>query len=130
MNEERQVLKNAAIKIEGDRIKEIGTKEELTLSNPEASIIGSENFLVIPGLINAHQHLTGDRLVQSCIPSNIEDTEAIFDWSVPIHALHSPEDDEISATLSLAESARSGITFTVEAGTVAFPEMVLKGFER
>ena len=43
--------------------------------------------------------------------------------------MHSPEDDEISATLSLAESARSGITFTVEAGTVAFPEMVLIGFE-
>ena len=48
MNEERQVLKNAAIKIEGDRIKEIGTKEELTLSNPEASIIGSENFFLRP----------------------------------------------------------------------------------
>ena len=88
MNEERQVLKNAAIKIVGDRIKEIGTKEELILSNPEASIIGNDNFMVIPGLINAHQHLTGDRLIQSCIPSEIEDTEAIFDWSVPIHALH------------------------------------------
>ena len=130
MNEERQVLKNAAIKIVGDRIKEIGTKEELILSNPEASIIGNDNFMVIPGLINAHQHLTGDRLIQSCIPSEIEDTEAIFDWSVPIHALHSPDDDEISATLSLAESARCGITFTVEAGTVAFPEMVLNGFEK
>ena len=49
MNEERQVLKNAAIKIVGDRIKEIGTKEELILSNPEASIIGNDNFMVIPG---------------------------------------------------------------------------------
>jgi len=129
MNEERQVLKDAAIKIVEDRIIEIGAKEEIMVSNPGASIIGSENFMVIPGLINAHQHLTGDRLVQSCIPSHIEDTEAIFDWSVPIHASHSPDDDEISATLSLAESARCGITFTVEAGTVAFPEMVLRGFE-
>tara|TARA_Y100000590_G_scaffold469711_1_gene659262 strand:+ start:4948 stop:6285 length:1338 start_codon:yes stop_codon:yes gene_type:complete len=129
MNKERQILKDAAIKILEDRITEIGSKEELIASNPEASIIGSENFILIPGLINAHQHLTGDRLIQSCIPSNIKDTEAIFDWSVPIHTSHGPEDDEISATLSLAESARRGITFTVEAGTVAFPEMVLRGFE-
>ena len=129
MDKDRQILKNAAIKIVKDRIVEIGTKKKLIASNPEASVIGSENFMVIPGLINAHQHLTGDRLIQSCIPSSIKDTEAIFDWSVPIHASHSPEDDEISATLSLAESARCGITFTVEAGTVAFPEMVLKGFE-
>ena len=129
MNEERQILKDAAIKIVEDRIIEIGSKEELLASNPKASVVGSENFMLIPGLVNSHQHLTGDRLIQSCIPSSIEDTEAIFEWSVPIHSSHNPEDDEISATLSLAESARFGITFTVEAGTVAFPEMVLKGFE-
>ena len=129
MNEKRQVLKDAAIKIVNDRITEIGSKEQLLASNPEVPVVGNKDFLVIPGLINAHQHLTGDRLVQSCIPSYIEDTEAIFDWSVPIHASHSPEDDEVSATLSLAESARFGITFTVEAGTVAFPEMILRAFE-
>ena len=129
MNEERQILKDAAVKIVEDRIIEIGSKEELLASNPKASVVGSENFMLIPGLVNSHQHLTGDRLIQSCIPSSIEDTEAIFEWSVPIHSSHNPEDDEISATLSLAESARFGITFTVEAGTVAFPEMVLKGFE-
>ena len=129
MNEKRQILKDAAIKIVEDRITEIGSKEELLISNPKAYVVGSKNFMLIPGLVNSHQHLTGDRLIQSCIPSSIEDTEAIFDWSVPIHSSHSPEDDEISATLSLAESARFGITFTVEAGTVAFPEMVLRGFE-
>ena len=100
MNEKRQILKDAAVKITGDRITEIGSRENLIASNPWVPIIGSENFMVIPGLINAHQHLTGDRLIQSCIPSFISDTEAIFDWSVPIHASHSQEDDEISATLS------------------------------
>ena len=66
MNEERQVLKDAAIKIVEDRITEIGAKEEMMVSNPGASIIGSENFMVIPGLINAHQHLTGEIGRASC----------------------------------------------------------------
>ena len=61
MNEKRQILKDAAVKITGDRITEIGSRENLIASNPGVPIIGSENFMVIPGLINAHQHLTGDR---------------------------------------------------------------------
>ena len=76
MNEERQILKDAAIKIVEDRIIEIGSKEKLLASSPKASVVGSKNFMLIPGLVNSHQHLTGDRLIQSCIPSSIEDTEA------------------------------------------------------
>ena len=49
MNEERQILKDAAVKIVEDRIIEIGSKEELLASNPKASVVGSENFMLIPG---------------------------------------------------------------------------------
>ena len=44
-NEERQMLKDAAVKIVEDRIIEIGSKEELLASNPKASVVGSENFI-------------------------------------------------------------------------------------
>ncbi|MEC7898649.1 MAG: amidohydrolase family protein [Actinomycetota bacterium] len=129
MNEERQIINDAAIKVTNGRIAEIGKREEILKKNSDLVIHGGDNFLLIPGLINAHQHLTGDRLIRSCIPDSITDNEAIFDWAIPIHEAHTSEDDEISATLVLAESARNGITFTVEAGTVAHPGSVLKGFE-
>ena len=83
-----------------------------------------------PGLVNAHQHLTGDRLIRSAIPDDITSHEAIFSWAVPIHAAHTPDDDELSATLALVEAVGNGITFTVEAGTVAHPDRVLAAFDR
>ena len=86
--------------------------------------------MVLPGLVNAHQHLTGDRLVRSTIPDTISSQEAIFDWAVPLHVAHTAADDELSATLALAAAATNGVTFTVEAGTVGHPERVLAAYDR
>ena len=95
-----------------------------------ANGVGGPNRIVLPGFVNAHQHLTGDRLVRSAIPDDLAPGAAIFTWAVPIHAAHTPDDDELSATASLAEAVGNGITFTVEAGTVAHPDRVLAGFDR
>jgi hypothetical protein len=50
--------------------------------------------------VNAHQHLTGDRLMHSSsIPDDLPPGAAIFEWAVPVHAAHTGDDDELSATL-------------------------------
>ena len=94
------------------------------LAIPHAEVIGDATAVVTPGYVNAHQHLTGDRLVRSCIPDAIDAQDAIFGWAVPIHAAHTADDDHLSATLSLVEAVGNGVTCTVEAGTVAHPERV------
>ena len=48
---------------------------------------------------------------------------------MPIHAAHTGDDDELSATLALVEAVGNGITFTVEAGTVAHPDRVLAAYD-
>ena len=68
------------------------------------SVVGGPGHLVLPGLVNAHQHLTGDRLVRSAIPDDIDAQDAIFRWAVPLHAAHTGDDDELSATLGLVEA--------------------------
>ncbi len=83
--------------------------------------------VVTPGMVNAHQHHTGDPLVRSCIPDLLSSNAAIFDWAVPIHSRHSPDDDELSATLCALESLRNGVTTVIEAGTVAHPDRVAAG---
>lgn len=129
MNKKREIITDGALKIIDGRIVEVGKRQEIEDNNTDLVVYGGEDFLLMPGLINAHQHLTGDRLIRSCIPDSITDNEAIFDWAIPIHEAHTSEDDEISALLVLTESVKNGITFTVEAGTVANPVSVLKAFE-
>ncbi len=122
-------LSNTALAIAGDRIVDIGPIDDIRTAHPQASVVGGPGRLALPGLINAHQHLTGDRLIRSMIPDDLEPGRAIFEWAVPAHAAHTGDDDELSATLSLIEAVGNGVTFTVEAGTVAHPDRVLAGFD-
>lgn len=121
------VLRNAAVGVRGDVIAAVGAWDELRAAHPEAAVIGDADALVTPGYVNAHQHLTGDRLVHSCIPDAIDSQEAIFGWAVPVHGAHTGDDDELSAMLGAIEAVTNGITCTIEAGTVAHPDRAAAG---
>jgi len=129
MDADRRILDDSAVAVRHDRVVAVAPAVELDARYTPNAEIGGPDRLAIPGLINAHQHLTGDRLIRSAIPDNLEPGRAIFEWAVPVHAAHTPDDDELSATLSLVEAVGNGITYTVEAGTVAHPERVLAAYD-
>ncbi len=56
MNSQNECIKNGAILIEGDRIKAIGTKTELTQKYPNVIVRDYPEALLMPGLINTHCH--------------------------------------------------------------------------
>ena len=130
MDTDRTIWSDGAVVVRAGRITEVGHRSTITKRHGDVKTLGGPECLVTPGFVNAHQHLTGDRLVRSCIPDNLVAEEAIFDWAVPIHGAHTGDDDELSATLSLLEAVGNGITTTVEAGTVAHPERVGEAFAR
>lgn len=125
MDPERRIIDDGAVLVDGALIAAVGAFAVLQAAHPDADVVGSATDLVVPGYINSHQHLTGDRLIQSSIPDDLPPGDAIFAWSVPVHAAHTGDDDELAATLTLAESLMNGITSTFEAGTVAYPERVV-----
>lgn len=127
MDAERTVLVDGGVAISGDRIVEVGHRAELEYAHPTAEVLEVADGIVTPGLVNAHQHLTGDPLTRSCTPDDLPPGESIFSWSVPVHGAHEPDDDEIGATISILEGLRNGVTTVVEAGTVAFPDRVAAG---
>lgn len=129
MNETRQVLVGGSVAVSDGLIAAVGSTRQLRAAHPDAAEIDATDCVVTPGMINAHQHLTGDPLVRSCIPDLLAPGVSIFGWSVPIHAEHSAVDDELSATLSAIESAQNGVTTVVEAGTVAHPDRVAKAMQ-
>ena len=126
MNATRQVLLGGSVAVADGLIAAVGSTAELRAAHPEATVIDATDCVVTPGMINAHQHLTGDPLVRSCIPDLLAPGASIFQWAVPIHAEHSGDDDELSATLTAIECAQNGATTVIEAGTVAHPDRVVK----
>ncbi len=127
MDGARRVIACGAVAVRGAVIEAVGTVDELRRAYPDHIQVGEPGALVTPGFVNGHQHLTGDRLVASCIPDTITSNEAIFGWAVPVHEAHTGDDDELSATLAAADALTRGVTCTVEAGTVAHPDRVAAG---
>ncbi len=125
MNPRREIINDGAVVVSGDTIAAVGSFAEIREAHPDETVSGQASDLVLPGYVNGHQHLTGDRLIQSSIPDDLPPGEAIFSWVVPVHGEHSGGDDELAATLTLAESLSNGITTTFEAGTVAHPDRVV-----
>jgi 5-methylthioadenosine/S-adenosylhomocysteine deaminase len=99
----------------------------MNLYADDADLCRVAGCVVTPGLVNTHQHLTGDPLLQSCVPDTIGSKASINDWAVPIHAAHEAGDDEVAATLEALRCLRAGTTTIVEAGTVAHPDRVAAG---
>lgn len=127
MDADRRVLRDGGVAISDDRISEVAGAAELRHRWPEVTVLDAADGVVTPGMVNGHQHLTGDPLVRSCIPDDLVPGTSIFEWSVPIHGAHTPDDDELAATITAVESLRNGVTTLIEAGTVAFPDRVASG---
>ncbi len=126
MDAHRSIITEGAMAVVGNKIAAVGKAHNIRAQYRGVPELGSVQSLVLPGFINAHQHLTADRLIASAIPDNLAASSAIFDWVLPLHNHVSGDDDELAATLSLTEAAANGITTTIEAGTVAHPDRVAK----
>jgi 5-methylthioadenosine/S-adenosylhomocysteine deaminase len=124
MDGTRRVLVGGSVVVVDGIIAAVGSTTDLRAAYPHAAVVDATDCVVTPGMVNAHQHLTGDPLVRSCIPDLIPSGESIFQWAVPIHAEHTADDDEVSATVAAVECVRNGVTTVVEAGTVAHPDRV------
>lgn len=129
MNPSRDVLLGGAVSIVDGVITEVGSSRAIIAAHPGATVLDARGCVVTPGMVNAHQHLTGDPLVRSCIPDLLPPGASIFSWSVPLHGAHTGADDELAATLAVLESAQNGVTTVVEAGTVAHPDQVVSAME-
>ena len=130
MDDDRAVLVGGAVAMGGGQDRSRSARPTTSAGASRAqSVLDATGCVVTPGLVNAHHHLTGDPLVRSCIPDLLPPGASIFQWSVPLHGAHTPDDDELSATLSAVESLRYGTTTVVEAGTVAHPDRVAKAME-
>lgn len=129
MNADREIFHGGAVAVAGEHIAEVGLADELASRWPNADCINAAGCVITPGFVNAHQHFTGDPLIRSCIPDSVSSHEAIFQWAIPAHEAHTPDDEELSAALCAAEAALGGATTVVEAGTVASPRRVAAGIK-
>ncbi|MBO0729075.1 MAG: amidohydrolase family protein [Acidimicrobiaceae bacterium] len=124
MDPSRRIIDGGAVAVAGERIAAVDRTSVLRQRWPDVAELDAGGALVTPGLVNAHQHLTGGPLSWSCIPDDLPPGSSIFAWSVPLHEAEDEADERLAATLVAAESLKNGVTTVVEAGTLSFPHAV------
>ncbi len=126
MDQERRVITDGAVAIEGDRIIEVGKSRELRKKFVARRLIDASDRVVTPGLVNGHVHITGEPLTKGFVPDDTPFEENVFQWLCPIYSVYEPEDEYLSALLIAIEMLKTGTTCFLEAGTVRFVDQVVR----
>lgn len=107
-NEGRDIIERGAVAVCEDHILCVGHTDILEILYPDARRVDMGNAVIMPGLINAHTHVSMSLL------RGYSDDKALMDWLTkdifPQEAKLTPELVELGARFSLAEMLRSGTT--------------------
>jgi cytosine/adenosine deaminase-related metal-dependent hydrolase len=127
MDAERRIIMKGAVAIRGDRIVAVGQSADVEPRFAAREVIDGRRFVLAPGFVNGHVHVTGEPLTRGLAPDDSGWFENVFNWLVPLHGGHTEEDERLSAKLCAAEMLRNGITTFLEAGTIRCLDAVVDG---
>lgn len=119
MDAERRVFRDGAIAVMGDRIIAVGPSAEVERQiSAKETIDGHDRFVVTPGFVNCHIHITGEPITRGVVPDDADWRTNVFEWLIPSYLAQSPAEEQTAATLAALEMLRTGTTCFVEAGTI------------
>jgi len=107
-----QIVDNGSIVIDGETVLATGAFDDLARDHPDASIIGSPDHVLIPGLVDAHHHGIG--LTQFQLGSLDGYLEP---WVAQFGTLPRAVDPYADTLLAALRLIRSGVTSVAHFGT-------------
>ena len=104
-----ELIRDGAVLIADDgSIVDVGEFGVIAAANPDAEVVGDGNGVVMPGLINAHTHLT------ECLIPGMGETASLWEWFErvvdPAGRVITREEVRLGTHLKAAEMLLSGIT--------------------
>lgn len=122
-NARDEVIEDAAIFIEGNRIKQILRQVTIgTIDSTER--IDARELVAIPGFIQTHVHLC------QTLFRGLADDFQLLDWLnkriFPFEAAHNDRSMYCSAIVGIAELIRSGTTTILDMGSINYEEEVIR----
>jgi 5-methylthioadenosine/S-adenosylhomocysteine deaminase len=125
MNERREVIKDGAVAITGNKISAVGKTADVLAEWSADETIDGRRFVVVPGLVNTHIHITGEPLTRGYVPDNLSFEENVFEWLITLYSVYTPEEERLSARLAAVDMLKTGTTTFLEAGTVQYVDQVV-----
>ena len=129
MNETRDIIRDGAVAVKDGLIVEVGKFKDLEKKFLAQEILGGDKFVLTPGMVNTHIHITGEPLTRGYVPDDTPFEENVFEWLCPLYSVYTAEEERLSAQLAAIEMLKSGTTTFLEAGTIRFLDDVFEALE-
>ena len=126
MNAGREVISEASIAIRDGQLVYVGKTADTAELFEAGDVLDGRRFVVTPGLVNSHVHLTGEPLTRGYVPEDLTFEDLIFNWLCPLYAMYTEEEEHLSAQLAATEMLKSGTTSFLEAGTIKYVGAVVE----
>jgi cytosine/adenosine deaminase-related metal-dependent hydrolase len=128
MNAERHVIRDGALAIRGDRIVAVRKREALAREVQAKETIRGDRFVVTPGFVDGHIHITGDPITRGFARGGEGDSpsDILQRWVVPIFRAQMPAEEAVAAQFAALAMMRTGTTCFLEAGTISHLDAVME----
>lgn len=127
MNKTRDIIHRGSVAVDGDEIVDVGKTADLEQRYEPARRIGGERFVITPGMVNSHIHITGEPITRGYVPDDTPFEENVFQWLCTLYSVANAAEERVSGQLAAVEMLRSGTTSFLEAGTIRFLDEVVDG---
>jgi len=127
MNADRDIIRHGAVAVRGSTIVAVGKASDLRQRYVADRILGGDRFVLTPGMVNTHIHITGEPLTRGYVPDDTPFVENVFEWLCPLYSVFDAAEERMSGQLAAVEMLRSGTTTFLEAGTIRFLDDVIDG---
>jgi 5-methylthioadenosine/S-adenosylhomocysteine deaminase len=121
----RRIIQDGTIIVDGPRIIRVGKAGELA-DVPADRVVDARHFVVIPGFVNGHMHISYAHAVRGIFP---DDLGSPLPYVFKLQMAMTEEEEYYTTLLGLVELLRNGTTCFVDPGSTKFPDACLQAYE-
>jgi cytosine/adenosine deaminase-related metal-dependent hydrolase len=125
LDRERRIIAGGSILVEHGRIARVGKAAELA-GAPADRVIDARHFVVTPGFVNGHMHISYGHVVRGIFP---DDVGSPLPHVFKLQMAMTEEEEHASTLLGLVEMLRNGTVCFVDPGSTKFPDACLQAYE-
>jgi cytosine/adenosine deaminase-related metal-dependent hydrolase len=121
----RRIIGGGSILVENGRISRVGKAAELA-GAPADRVIDARHFVVTPGFVNGHMHISYGHVVRGIFP---DDVGSPLPHVFKLQMAMTEEEEYASTLLGIVELLKNGTVCFVDPGSTKFPDACLQAYE-
>ena len=127
MDDERRIIRDGAVVIEGSRITQVGKSAELA-DVAAGRVIDADGMVMAPGLVNGHMHVSYAHATRGIFPDSLG--SGYLPNVFRLQGEMTAEEEYLTSLLGIAELLKYGTTTFIDPGSTKFLDAGLRAYEQ